>query len=485
MKKITALFLFSFIFVATLPAQTPQYYNYQVVEGTNYYPFGVTGGKECQWLYPAGNFNTPTSAPSGNITKIYFYMGYTNGNATLSHLLIKLGQTTLTDLPAGVIYTGQLDTVYYRASVNLISVIGQWMEFDLDTPFPYDSTKSLIVDVSQCGATNTSVVVCQHTYTGRKRCYINGTTSCVFTYSGQDATGANFGVDIETLPAAPPYYNYMTTGSNNSFPFGIATGKMVQWLIPPAAQTGGWSTPNPPLPGGMINAVYVWIGSSYQIPPTTYNNFEVLMGQTNLTNLTTGQFYNGTMDTVLYRATMPLTGPLNSWMLIPLDAPFPYDPTMGTVLQIGQCNANISLTYPACQTSIGGIKRVWSVGGCPFTPYTLTSDGYVIHTGINVVYPTGTSSNENQVPGVYKLEQNYPNPFNPVTNISYSIPKAGNVKLAVYDVLGREIASLVNEYKTAGNYMVSFNAENLASGLYMYKIESGNFVDTKKMMLVK
>jgi hypothetical protein len=85
----------------------------------------------------------------------------------------------------------------------------------------------------------------------------------------------------------------------------------------------------------------------------------------------------------------------------------------------------------------------------------------------------------------YSLEQNYPNPFNPTTQISYSVSQRGNVNLVVYDLLGREVANLVNEVKEPGSYKVNFNAVNLPSGVYAYRIQSGNFVQTKKMMLMK
>lgn len=85
----------------------------------------------------------------------------------------------------------------------------------------------------------------------------------------------------------------------------------------------------------------------------------------------------------------------------------------------------------------------------------------------------------------YSLEQNYPNPFNPATQIGYSVSERGNVSLVVYDLLGREVASLVNEVKEPGSYKVNFNASNLPSGVYTYRIQSGNFVQTKKMMLMK
>ncbi len=85
----------------------------------------------------------------------------------------------------------------------------------------------------------------------------------------------------------------------------------------------------------------------------------------------------------------------------------------------------------------------------------------------------------------FKLDQNYPNPFNPTTKISYSIAKPGLVNIKVYDILGRQVAQLVNRNQNVGTYSVDFNASNLSSGVYIYQIESGSFVATKKMMLLK
>lgn len=102
-----------------------------------------------------------------------------------------------------------------------------------------------------------------------------------------------------------------------------------------------------------------------------------------------------------------------------------------------------------------------------------------------IILPITSVENNIQKPIDYSLSQNYPNPFNPNTTISYQIPKAGKVSLKVYDILGKEVAVLVEEYKEIGKYIVNFNGSNLASGIYMYKLEAGNFVSTKKLVLMK
>jgi len=97
----------------------------------------------------------------------------------------------------------------------------------------------------------------------------------------------------------------------------------------------------------------------------------------------------------------------------------------------------------------------------------------------------GILSNNTLTPKTYSLSQNYPNPFNPSTSIEYGLPKAGVVKLVIYDILGRVVSTLLNEYKQAGSYRISFNAANLASGVYFYRVESGDFSAVKKMLLIK
>jgi hypothetical protein len=99
--------------------------------------------------------------------------------------------------------------------------------------------------------------------------------------------------------------------------------------------------------------------------------------------------------------------------------------------------------------------------------------------------PIGITQISNQVPQGFSLSQNYPNPFNPTTNIEFAIPKSSFVKLAVYDMLGREVEILANKELTAGTYKADWDASNYPSGVYFYKIITPGFTETKKMILVK
>ncbi|MBL1123287.1 MAG: T9SS C-terminal target domain-containing protein [Ignavibacteriae bacterium] len=106
-------------------------------------------------------------------------------------------------------------------------------------------------------------------------------------------------------------------------------------------------------------------------------------------------------------------------------------------------------------------------------------------TGAIVVRnPVGVNDDETIV-NQFKLEQNFPNPFNPSTIINYSVPVTAFVTLKVYDILGNEIAVLVNETKQAADYQINFNASELKSGIYFYQLRAGSLVETQKMTLIR
>ena len=90
-----------------------------------------------------------------------------------------------------------------------------------------------------------------------------------------------------------------------------------------------------------------------------------------------------------------------------------------------------------------------------------------------------------EIPEKYEMSQNYPNPFNPTTKINFSIPKSGLVTMKIFDILGKEVGTLVKGNYSAGSYSVDFNASKLSSGVYFYSLEVNGFRDMKKMMLVK
>jgi hypothetical protein len=105
---------------------------------------------------------------------------------------------------------------------------------------------------------------------------------------------------------------------------------------------------------------------------------------------------------------------------------------------------------------------------------------------------TSVSDRGGYVRGAFALEQNYPNPFNPTTRIRYTVggvrdqgPGVSKIRLAIYDLLGREVAVLVNERKTPGSYEVSFDANGVSSGVYIYRLTAGSFVQSRSMVLVK
>ena len=140
----------------------------------------------------------------------------------------------------------------------------------------------------------------------------------------------------------------------------------------------------------------------------------------------------------------------------------------------------------------------WTAGASGVVPKRLAANDFFGATASDQMYVddywynpdtswflTGVTQNGSNIPTEFALSQNYPNPFNPTTNIKFDIPEQGFVSLKVYDVVGKEIATLVNNVKSAGSYSVDFNGSNLSSGVYFYRLEAGSFTAVKRMILVK
>ena len=156
----------------------------------------------------------------------------------------------------------------------------------------------------------------------------------------------------------------------------------------------------------------------------------------------------------------------------------------------------LTLSWPSNLSSFGSAWSLHSRTGTTISPpvadmlattsYTFPVTGsrvefVVIKTGV----VTGVTLIDNGVPTAFALEQNFPNPFNPSTEIRFHLPQSGHVSLIVYNMLGQEVATLVNGVKTAGSYGVSFDAGNLASGMYLYRLQAAGFADMKKLVILK
>jgi hypothetical protein len=194
---ISILFLFIAGLNSSVTAQ-PQYYNYNTNGSNNSFPFGIAAGKNIELLYLPGDFNQPTPAPAGTITAIGFRVGdtYPISGFVYTTFTIDLGQASgLNSLPTGAYYTGTMTNVYNHASVTFTASGGTWLIITLDTPFPYDNTKSLIVRIGHCGSSNaTGFPSCFTTLSNNLRNWSAG--GCPFVYSGQNSAIYHAGLNI-------------------------------------------------------------------------------------------------------------------------------------------------------------------------------------------------------------------------------------------------------------------------------------------------
>jgi hypothetical protein len=239
-----------------------------------------------------------------------------------------------------------------------------------------------------------------------------------------------------------------------------------------------------PAPGAYITQIgFDVVSAASQV----MNGFQIKMQNTTATTISG---FTSTGWTTAYNGTYSVPG--TGWQLVTLQTPFYY--TGGSNLLIEICFNNSSYTSNSTVNGTAATNRnkhqhsdLSSGDGC--TAITSPGSTYTTLPNVRLIMnpgpPLGITQNGNEIPSKYELAQNYPNPFNPTTKINFAIPKQGMVTLKVYDVLGREVANLVNEVKTAGNYIVDFDASALSSGVYFYKLDVNGFSDVKRMMLIK
>ena len=510
MKKTMFLFILMFALTAFISAQTPMYYNYNTGTTSNSFPFNVTGGKAVNSLFLAGEFSNPTPLPTGQrITAVYFRTS-TAATKTYTNLHILLAQDTITALAVGTFYAGTWDTVFVK-DTTLTSTVSGWMKVQLRHTFNYDPTKSLILFVGQCGTSGTgqSVYNTSNSPAVRRVWSVGG---CPFTaYSSVDGSTVNFGVDVEaagpviTLPDLL-YYKF----ENNPSPA----------LTPNFAIPGVGTNPAPLTSltltsGGQFDSCLSGTATSSAKIVTGYNlstgtsSFTISMWLSNLVTPASTRYLFGDAGHS-FRCFVGGVAPTNGAILrgtgvtdVQINNIFPGPSVIHIVYDSAASNVKVyingALSNTVSQTpfnftsgtgfSVGGYSSSAGLQGLMdefrFYKRALDSAEIALTWNQNLGLITGITPISSNIPSTYSLSQNYPNPFNPVTKINFSIPKTGLVTIRIYDVIGKEVKTLVNEVKNAGSYILDFDGSLFASGTYFYRLESNGFISTKKMMLVK
>ncbi len=297
----------------------------------------------------------------------------------------------------------------------------------------------------------------------------------VYAYNGTDslASSQTNGITFKRLMVANACVGTGTTSSNYPFTTFWMDGR-TQMLFTAAEITAA---------GGFSNAAISKIGFNVLTASTQImNGFNVKIQNTSQTSLTG---FVSTGWTTAYTGTYSVPG--TGMQYINLMPPyFTWNGTSNLLIEI--CYDNTAYTSYSTVASTSAAGMTWGYYTDNSTGCTMTG-GTAQANRPNVCFTmspaTGLSPIGSTTPIVYALSQNYPNPFNPVTKINFAIPRQGMVSLKVYDMLGREMKTLVNEVKTVGYYSVDFNGSDFASGVYFYRLESESFRDIKRMVLIK
>ncbi len=236
--------------------------------------------------------------------------------------------------------------------------------------------------------------------------------------------------------------------------------------------------------GGAISRI---MGIGFNVTnasPQMMTNFNLRIQNTTQTTLT-GFTSSGWTNVNTYNYTVSGTG----WQYLIFHTPFIWDGTSNLLIEICYDNSGFNINSSVYATQINNM--VWHQsqdlpGGSGCTDLTGgTSQTLRPNIAFQMNSILNVKEKENIVPNEFKLFQNYPNPFNPITKIKYQIPNNNFVTLKVYDVLGREVANIINEKQKSGTYIVDFDGSMLASGIYFYKLVAGDFEQVKKMILIK
>jgi len=513
MKKILsfiAMLMLISIFAASIIAQTPQYYNKNNGATSNSFPFNQAGGKAVNTLILAGELNLPNPLPSGKkITTVYFRTA-TAGTRVFTNLHILMAQSTLTTLTTGTFYAGPWDTVYNHSTATLTSTAGGWMSITLDKGYNYDPAKSLIIFVGQCGATGSGMSVYNSSLTSIRRVWSVG--GCPFApYASGDASVVDFGVDVvDASPLYQPeliYYNFENNPTLTSIkncgtaPVGTSPSPITGHTLTAGGQFDTCVTGTASVVGRIATGWNCNLGTS---------DWTIGFWVSNLTEPSSGSpcylfgdagsgsfrcFYGGAAlpNNMLLRGsftdiTIPCPMPGSHYfhfvksggnIIVYMDGALVS--TNARTVNIATGTGFYVAGYGASNYMVGKMDEFrlynWALSAADVSAswnLNLPVCGGGPGVGIN-----NTSENN------FDLLQNYPNPFNNNTIIAYYLKENTNVILKVYDLMGKEVSTLVNKSQIAGKYEVEFNASNLPSGIYVYQLTTNDYSISKRMVVEK
>lgn len=302
-------------------------------------------------------------------------------------------------------------------------------------------------------ATNPNFIVAQSdAFAGTAAMFV--TTNGGLNWTLQNMTGVGF--TIGSLPAVFCIDNqFYGSGASTAPRIGVTTNGGTSWTGYPISVTGTF-TSGVAFNNNKTNGLGISSASYPNISRTTN-------GGVNWTTLSTGGTGSSTLNVLRWAPGTDICYLATS---------------LGIMVTTNNGTSFSSMTT----SSITGFMdiSVQVVGG-NIVGFAVANDGSVVKLSTPVaVDPTNTTT-----PSTFALEQNYPNPFNPSTTIKYSVPVSGNVSIKVYNSIGVEVMTVVNGNHVAGNYVENVDLSGLSSGIYFYTLTSGDFKDTKKMMLVK
>lgn len=187
----------------------------------------------------------------------------------------------------------------------------------------------------------------------------------------------------------------------------------------------------------------------------------------------------GNLDLWYHNFHIDLSSITDEWNKLEMELVMSSDPSTGFTLQFGDGDGELQLA------NIRGFQLVFVYALNNVSLLYPRAHGSILMDRLELLYPTSVQDESSFLLKEFKLEQNYPNPFNSATTIKFQMLLDAMVTLKIYDILGNEVTTLVNDYFTKGKYSVSFNASNLVSGMYLCRMQAGEFVDTKKILLLK